>query len=114
MSAEDLITISEISREDFGSLCICAIRYCLGRKTYMPSIVQRVVTTNISYLSDMDLHVIYDDIKKHSGPLHEMDAYGTYEHYKDWQNFLRIVTQEIKNRDNELNKECEGELDDKL
>lgn len=114
MSAEDLIAISEISREDFGTLCICAIRYCLGRKTYMPSNVQRIVQSNLKHLSDKDLQVICDDIKKHSGPLHEMDAYGTYEHYKDWQNFLHIVTQEIKKRNNELNKECGSELDDKL
>ena len=98
MPVEDLITISEISREDFGSLCICAIRYCLGRKTYMPSIVQRIVQSNLKHLSDKDLQVICDDIKKHGGPKHDATAYGNYEDYQDWKDFLRTVEWELMKR----------------
>lgn len=98
MSAEDLITISEISREDFGSLCICAVRYCLGRKSYMPSNIQRIISANIKHLSDKDLNVICSDIKKHGGPLYDSDAYGEYENYKDWFDFLKIINNEIDRR----------------
>ena len=99
MPIQDLITISDISREDFGTLCICAIRYCLGRKTYMPSNVQRIVQSNLKHLSDKDLQVICDDIKKHDGPKYDATAYGDYEDYQDWRHFLHTIESEIEKRE---------------
>ena len=51
----------EISQEDFGTLCICAIRYCHGRQTYMPSLVRSIVRPHLSEFSDKDLAVMIDD-----------------------------------------------------
>ena len=51
----------EISQEDFSTLCICALRYCQGRRTYMPSLVQFIVKTHFSDLSDNALKVIATD-----------------------------------------------------
>lgn len=51
----------KISRENFGTLCICAIRYCHGRQTYMPSLVQGIVTPRLKELSNKDLAVVLDD-----------------------------------------------------
>lgn len=31
----------EIEQEDFGALCICAIRYCQGRQTYQRKIMEQ-------------------------------------------------------------------------
>lgn len=53
----------EMSKEDFGTLCICAIRYCHGRKTYMPSLVQDIVRVHLKDLSDKDINVMLDDCK---------------------------------------------------
>ncbi len=50
-----------ISQESFGLLCVCAIRYCQGRQTYMPSLVQRIVRGHLKELSDNDLAVMLDD-----------------------------------------------------
>jgi len=50
-----------ISQDDFGTLCICALRYCHGRKTYMPSLVQGIVRSHFKDLSDKDLGVIAND-----------------------------------------------------
>lgn len=99
MPIQDLITITDISREDFGTLCICAIRYCLGRKTYLPSNVQRIVQSNLKHLSDKDLQVICDDIKKHGGPNHDATAYGNYEDYQDWNTFLRTIEWKIEKQE---------------
>lgn len=55
--------IGEISQEDFATLCICAIRYCHGRKTYMPSLVMEIVGRHLSELSDRDIKVMYDDCR---------------------------------------------------
>lgn len=51
----------EISQQDFGTLCICAIRYCHGRRTYMPSLVQGIVRGHLGKFSDSDLKVMLDD-----------------------------------------------------
>ena len=52
------ITLTE---DDFGTLCICAIRYCHGRQTYMPSLVQGIVTQHLDDLSDKDVYVLLQD-----------------------------------------------------
>ena len=48
--------------EDFGTIFICAVRYCFGRQTYMPSLVQDFVCRNFKHLNDNDLQVMVDDI----------------------------------------------------
>ena len=53
----------DISREEFGTMCICAIRYCHGRKTYMPSLVQEIVCKHLEELSDKDIKVMWDDCR---------------------------------------------------
>lgn len=99
MSFINSINTVEIDREDYGSLCICAVRYCLGRKTYMPSNIQRIVSLTIRYLTDKDLQVMQSDIKKHGGPTRDADAYGNYDDYKDWCNFLNTIESELRERE---------------
>ena len=50
-----------ISDEDFGTLAVCAIRYCIGRQSYMPSLVQSIIIPHLSELSDKDLGVMIQD-----------------------------------------------------
>ena len=50
-----------LSKGDFGTLCICALRYCFGRQTYMPSLVQGICGAHLKELSDKDILVIADD-----------------------------------------------------
>lgn len=51
----------DIYQVDFGTLCICALRYCHGRRTYMPSLVQKIVSEHLSEISDEDIQVMVDD-----------------------------------------------------
>jgi len=51
----------KIDNEDFGILTVCAIRYCRGRQTYMPSLVRGIVKGHISEISDKDLQVLIND-----------------------------------------------------
>ena len=53
--------IRNITQEDFGTLAICAIRYCQGRQTYMPDLVRGIVAPHLHDLSDKDLCVLIDD-----------------------------------------------------
>ena len=50
-----------INKEDFGTLAICAIRYCQGRQTYMPDLVRGILRPKLKELSDKDLRVMIDD-----------------------------------------------------
>ena len=53
--------IKNITPTDFGTLAICAIRYCQGRQTYMPELVRGIITPHLKELSDKDLQVMIND-----------------------------------------------------
>lgn len=50
-----------LEKDDFGTLAICAIRYCHGRQTYMPNLVQGIISPRLKELSDKDLTVMIED-----------------------------------------------------
>ena len=50
-----------IDQDDLGVLCVCAIRYCHGRETYMPGLVQTIVRKHLSELSNRDVSVMLRD-----------------------------------------------------
>ena len=50
-----------LSQSDFGTLTICAIRYCHGRMTYMPDIVRDIVRPYLDRVSDKDLNIMLED-----------------------------------------------------
>ena len=64
--------IKNITQDDFGTLCICAIRYCQGRQTYMPSLVREIVAPHLPDLSDKDLDVLIEDCEYQK----RMELYG--------------------------------------
>lgn len=51
----------DIGQEDFGTLCICAIRYCQGRQTYMPDLVRQIIKPHLSELSNKTIDVMVED-----------------------------------------------------
>lgn len=77
----------DIDEEDFGTLCICALRYCHDRRTYMPSLVQRIVMAHFKDLSDRTLNVIADDEQFQS----DMGLWGDMCDKVDWKNFYQIL-----------------------
>lgn len=48
--------------EDLGTIAICAIRYALGRQTYMPGIVQKFVMRHPEIVDKRVKKVILADI----------------------------------------------------
>lgn len=50
--------------KDTGTIAVCALRYCVGRRTYMPSLVIDWVKANWEFLSVADRQVIYHDTRK--------------------------------------------------
>lgn len=88
-----------MTNEDFNTLCVCAIRYCFGRKTYMPALVQRIVKDNISMINTNTLEVLIQDCKFQAS----MNLYGDEEIDKPgWISWKEFLMTELKNRENEL------------
>lgn len=48
--------------EDFGFVCNCTVRYCLGRRTYMPWTVMGFIKPVLPVLDDKTLYVMARDI----------------------------------------------------
>ena len=48
--------------EYFGTICLCALRYALGRQTYMPGIVQDFIRSHISEIDQNAIKVMIRDI----------------------------------------------------
>ena len=78
---------------DFGTVCGCAVRYSLGRQTYMPSLVQQFINRNLKQIDSYSLAVMARDIK-------EAPSYGNETIDKPgWMNFLAVLEKELKDRD---------------
>lgn len=77
---------------DFGAVINCAIRYCLGRETYMPHLVMDYVRPLLSELDNKTLAVIVNDIEGAPSLGH------TNIDVPAWQNFLAAVKAELQHR----------------
>ncbi len=83
---------TELSDEYFGVVLNCAIKYCIGRETYMPSLVVEFIRLLLPYVSNRTLDCFERDIR-------EADYFGDFEIDKAlWSKFLAEVQSEIKRR----------------
>lgn len=81
--------------EDFCTILICAIRYCLGRRTYMPSLVTDFIRPLLPHLDDKTLRVMRADITV-------AESYGNETIDKPvWMRFLDDIEHEISRRKEE-------------
>ena len=90
--------IKNITKENFGTLAICAIRYCQGRQTYMPKLVRRIVAPHLPDISDMDLGVMLNDCELQE----RMKLYGDERIDKPgWIRWKELLLAEKKRRGDE-------------
>lgn len=80
---------------DFATLCICALRYCFGRKTYMPSLVQEIVLQNLDQISDGDLSIILRDLRD----MNEFDYGDPLIDKPEWLKFRNEIETELQKRE---------------
>lgn len=52
----------DVTTDQFGCILNCAVRYAIGRRTYMPGMVIEYARTLIPYISDKTLYVLDQDI----------------------------------------------------
>ena len=85
----------DIPQQDFGTLCICALRYCQGRKTYMPSLIPEIVAEYLGDLSDRDIQVMLGDCDFQRS----MNLYGYETDKQKWLKWEHKVREEQKERE---------------
>ena len=86
------MTVVEIDK-DFETILICAVRYAIGRKSYMPSVVIDYITPLLPHLSEDVLKLIVNEIVQHytyEGALGDEKIDKPY-----WEQFLRKIRLEI-------------------
>ena len=89
------MTAVEINK-DFESILVCAVRYAIGRRTYIPSMVIDYITPLLPYLSEDVLKLIANEITEHEayeGGLGDEMIDRPY-----WKQFLREIRLEIGGR----------------
>lgn len=81
-----------VSDQDFGLMLNCAVRYSLGRRTYMPHIITAYITPLLPHIDNNCLYVMIDDIEK-------SHSYGDEDIDKPaWMDFLEKCKAEKERR----------------
>lgn len=83
------------TNDDFGAVCNCAVRYCLGRRSYMPILVYGYIIPFLPELTDKTLDCFKHDIdeRKRYG-----FSFGDACDYETWDAFYKAVCKEIERR----------------
>lgn len=85
--------------DDFGGAILnCAVRYALGRASYMPSLVMGEIRPMLPDCSDKTLRVFEQDVSEwleRTQP--ETGFFDNY--YADWRQFLETCKAELDGRE---------------
>ena len=82
--------------KNFETILLCAVRYAIGRRTYIPSRVIDYITPLLPYLSENTLRLIANEITEYEtceGGLGDEKIDKPY-----WLDFLRKIRLEIGGR----------------
>ncbi|MBQ6952127.1 MAG: hypothetical protein IJN44_11630 [Clostridia bacterium] len=90
----------DLQDDNFGTMLNCAVRYALGRRTYMPSLVIGFITPLLPKLSSKTVWCFDQDVTdaRYTG------GYGDPCDTNDWLRFLAAVRAERTRRGEELYK----------
>ena len=90
-----------IDRDDDngGVLLNCAVRYALGRYSYMPRLVMSEIAPMLCNLSDKTLYVMHRDVAEFLATLpHEIDGCVMDDYRDQWGMFLHQIEDEMEAR----------------
>lgn len=89
--SQDLL--APICDSDFRLVLLSAMRYAMGRNTYMPAVVSGYIKRHIRFLDDKFLALAADDIRRH------LEDYAEHEpNLNLWQNLLCALETEQRER----------------
>lgn len=83
------------TNDDFGAVCNCAVRYCLSRQSYMPSLVCGYIAPLLPKLTDRTLDCFERDIAERKKTSFD---FGDSCDYETWDAFYKAVCKEIEGR----------------
>lgn len=83
------------ANDDFGAVCNCAVRYCLSRRSYMPSLVCRYIISLLPKLTDRTLDCFERDIAERERTGFD---FGDSCDYETWDTFYNEVCKETERR----------------
>ena len=95
IEAQPQVSGVEINK-NFETILLCAVRYAIGRRTYIPSLVIDYITPLLPYLSEDVLKLIADEIigrYTYEGALGDEKIDKPY-----WIDFLQKIRLEIGDR----------------
>ena len=85
--------LAPISDSDFRLILLSAMRYAMGRKTHMPSVIADYIKRHLPHLDDKFLTLAADDIQRY------LEDYAEHESNPDlWQNLLDALETEQRDR----------------
>ena len=85
--------LAPISDPDFRLILLSAMRYAMGRKNLMPSVVADYIKRHLPHLDDKFLTLAAEDIRQH------LEDYAEHESNPDlWQNLLDALETEQRDR----------------
>lgn len=97
--------------KDFGTICLCAMRYALGRQTYMPSLVQDFIRRHIGEIDSGTIEIMIrdideaDKITEHTMPdghVLKFDGLGdTKIDRPGWERFRAFLKERLKEKRDE-------------
>ncbi len=77
--------------DDSCTILICAVRYAIGRRTYISAVVPPYVARYLEYMDDKSLYVLHRDIA-------ECNDYGDDCDKASWMNLLDAINGEMNRR----------------
>lgn len=93
-------------KDDFGTICLCAMRYALGRQTYMPGLVQDYIRAHIGEIGKGTIEIMIRDINEADRVTEHRLSDGKtmrYDHLGDttidrpgWEKFRAFLTEKLK------------------
>ena len=85
--------LAPICDSDFRLILLSAMRYAMGRKTHMPSVIADYIKRHLLHLDDKFLTLAADDIQRY------LEDYAEHEANSDlWQNLLDALDTEQRDR----------------
>lgn len=84
------------STDDFGCILTCAVRYAIGRETYMPKLVMDYIRPMIQRISNKSLWNLIRSVKEGA----EFPGYGNPNiDAPEWEKFLHELRMEKRRRE---------------
>lgn len=71
----------DMRKEDISLICVCAVRYALGGRSYMPSTVCGIIKGNAGSITTNDLRIMRNDVQ-------DCKDYGMKCDEQTWLGFL--------------------------